>query len=404
MVRAKETPVEKAARLSKQGAVLQTSIDFAQAVSVMKNRPEVIASVKHHLESRGWWSLTSEPSSLKKQGKTEPAPIAAPSANTPFGMACAEMPALLTCGLDVQVELHRNYKHWKDTPPKYLREILHMVEPISLNSKMLFGLCIKGQREVPKPPMLDLLERMTDMDPTNMELGDDRQIWKLALLAHRCNVANGRPCREISLPANWDKDGPYQLVDLGERGVCIKKRCSSADAWPHPALDGMRFGDLHIQAGHSQQRATLRSTSDPMFLMPCNILAMYAETMAKASTKRSGGNICTMAPPKKVRSAKLALENGGLAIEDACPAIDDTELMSAYDAALGVRTPSPEAGVSEGDESAGAPRAVIAGRARAACSTDPLAQVPGEKKDDDDAREAGGAPELDELSFAPAAP
>lgn len=102
-------------------------------------------------------------------------------------------------------------------PPKYMKQILHLAEPIALHMRLFGGLCTKGQREVPKAPMLEIIERISGVN-VNSEVGDDKALWQVALFVHRRNLMLGRPCKEVHLPVDWSQFGPFVLVEHGGGG------------------------------------------------------------------------------------------------------------------------------------------------------------------------------------------
>jgi len=278
-----------------------------RAVAAVKDRPEVVASVKTHLIARGWWDAPAAASPLKKH-VTEPSSLeirpSAPDESTDFGKACKTMRVLYTAGIDAQVELHRNYKTWGQIPPKFLRQMLHLCEPISLHSRLLLGLCVKGQREVPKAPLLEILERMAAID-SNSLIGEQTLLWQLSVFLNERNVLQGRPCKDLQLPADWSKDGVWELVKLAS-GCAVSRKGSKIPGVAHPDLADVDFADLYLEANHSEARATVRSRQNAFLCKSCIVLFALSES-ARCPVPEVRSDMET--PPTKRQKQWLALQD-----------------------------------------------------------------------------------------------
>jgi len=278
-----------------------------RAVAAVKDRPEVVASVKTHLIARGWWDAPAAASPLKKH-VTEPSSLeirpSAPDESTDFGKACKTMRVLYTAGIDTQVELHRNYKTWGQIPPKFLRQMLHLCEPISLHSRLLLGLCVKGQREVPKAPLLEILERMAAID-SNSLIGEQTLLWQLSVFLNERNVLQGRPCKDLQLPADWSKDGVWELVKLAS-GCAVSRKGSNIPPVAHPDVADVDFADLYLEANHSEAKATVRSRTNALLCKSCIVLCAFSEC-ARGLVPQGGSEMET--PPKKRQTQRLALQD-----------------------------------------------------------------------------------------------
>lgn len=195
-----------------------------------------------------------------------------------------------------------------------MKQILHLAEPIALHMRLLGGLCTKGQREVPKAPMLEILERISGVN-VNSEVGDDKALWQVALFVHRRNLMLGRPCKEVHLPVDWSQFGPFVLVEHGGGVACIRRGRAAGAA--HPELNGHALADLFMDGNYSERRATILSKNDKIFRKACNVLACFFELPMCGGSAGGAGRLTSSAsfstPPQK--RARNQIEFGPQALQ-----------------------------------------------------------------------------------------
>lgn len=120
----------------------------------------------------------------------------------------------------LSVELHRNFARWRDVPSKHLRAILNGVEPVSCSNEVLKRYCQPGQREVPKEPLLQLLERHSGIDP-NAEVGTERLLSAIAVVVWQKANAMGRPLQHAVHPINWTDGMAAWRLEMMEASVAL---------------------------------------------------------------------------------------------------------------------------------------------------------------------------------------
>ena len=170
MTNKKETPEEKAQRLTRQGQLLHEKADFHTAVACMKTGPHVVALVKRCLQSNGLWNagVDTAKTAARKRTETPLCSEQAPAGDTAdenlTEQQLKEKEFKENPGL--QAEVHRNFARWRDVPPKHLKSLCAALELVSCNARALKVYCSTGQREVPTEPLLQILELCLTWTPT----------------------------------------------------------------------------------------------------------------------------------------------------------------------------------------------------------------------------------------------
>jgi len=202
----KESAEAKASRLTRAAEEGMMKAD-RQRVALACKSPDILASVKKFLQMKQQWPMLEEPEEEVRAGPQQE--------EVKQAMLCSEewMQEVDSQGFDLSACIHRNHHKWNKCPPKYLRAMLHCAEPVAMNTRLLKQLCDAGQREVPREPMLMLLEFMTGLDmaedlPT-LHLGS--LVW----LVMTKNEARDRRLHNAQLkaPLQWGnpKVGVYEL-------------------------------------------------------------------------------------------------------------------------------------------------------------------------------------------------
>ena len=154
-----------------------------------------------------------------------------------------------------------------------------------MNTRLLKQLCDAGQREVPREPMLMLLEFMTGLDmaedlPT-LHLGS--LVW----LVMTKNEARDRRLHNAQLkaPLQWGNPlvGVYELsINKCRRGGMCEDVVLLNDRFLNHSVryrlpEGKTFDELVIRLNHSDARAYIGSNQDPQFGVPCKVLIATGE-------------------------------------------------------------------------------------------------------------------------------
>ena len=213
----KESPQQKADRLQAQGDSIRMRADFVVACASIKHNPAAIDAVKTLTVRKGEWGVYSgkcEVPSAHSKGDSEEAAQSTLLSEEDFQAmrqdALARYPDLKELP-NLNFVLHHNFCVWRLVPPTHLAALLSVVEPISLHQNMLKTLCSKGSRVIPKDPMLEVLEWITDHDAGD-GIGECKDLIHLAAVLMDKNKERGRRAESLRLPPNWERDGHWKLI------------------------------------------------------------------------------------------------------------------------------------------------------------------------------------------------
>jgi len=253
---ARETPEQKAARLTRKVSELHPKPGFNECVTLMKKSPDIVQEIKRVLKEKGMWFETRRPDQVipvvpaLEDGATHdeddygPRPV---NAEVEIGFS--------TFDIDVTVEVHGDFAHWCKISPRNLVSILHMTDPVAFNTRILKNLCAKGQKDHRKTSCWSFLEFATNIDPNN-EVGEQRSLAHLTKQVSAMNIKLGRNGRELVLPVCWARDGVYQVKMLDDTLRLYK--FGSPAPLDLPATDAtedlyVRQYELQRDQGHLEQ-------------------------------------------------------------------------------------------------------------------------------------------------------
>ena len=297
----KETPEQKAQRLTAKGDTILSKAAFQECIASMRGRPEVVNSVKQHLIAKGYFLQSQSagiPASMPDvQVQTEvPTPMEARALADAIEASKVHQPELFRDPL-LQVDLHRNYSCLRMTPPKYLKLVAQHMEPVALHTRMLTVLCKPGQREVPKEEVLEIIEFCTDKDPNT-----PFTFLHLALVAYDCvqkNFELGRRANQLRLPPDWSKDGFYMMKWEGTTLlVWLRWEPSRVAEVQFPGVSETMSDSYFITANFSFFRARLKARHDSQVDVLIHVL------LGRVQHARSGPS-----PPVFRSTSAAALED-----------------------------------------------------------------------------------------------
>ena len=231
---------------------------------------------KKHLQLKGVWpsscDIAEQPEEVEAKNAVD--------AELPKQATEDELSGFDWCGHDMTVVLHRNYGHWHKVPPRHVRAMLHIMEPISLHSRMIKLLCFHGQREAPREPMLQMLEFCTGID-TNEAL-PSQHVGTLTLMCRNLNDQRGNRLRNfrVASPIDWNRKelGVYIIREQfvkqdGERVkmlLLIDRFLNKSVVVPWPK--NKAFASLLVMNNFADLRAYVGCRSEKEFKMPCSVL------------------------------------------------------------------------------------------------------------------------------------
>jgi len=228
----------------------------------MKASADAVQDIKRYLMDKCYWTRggleVSLPDPLLPIGDApgDAAPEAA-AEEPPPAPAQVDFP---TFDIDINIEIHRNFAQWSKIPPQALGQHPPLDRPCGLQHegiKVLRNLCSKDQKVPPREKLLELLEFITGMDPSN-DIGESRTTGSLATLARARNASLGKRGKELVAPVDWQEVGVYRLSVQAGVVQILKFGIPAPVAIP----SDLEPSSLYIKMNSSESRATLSSTMD----------------------------------------------------------------------------------------------------------------------------------------------
>jgi hypothetical protein len=114
----KETPEQKANRLTQQGEAILAQADYHEITAIMKSQPETIPMLRTFLTQKGKWGMAKTEFKVEQQAKVVPTMTAEQEVANQAALAAAlaNYPELKN-DLSLQMEIHRNFTNWRASQP-----------------------------------------------------------------------------------------------------------------------------------------------------------------------------------------------------------------------------------------------------------------------------------------------
>jgi hypothetical protein len=198
-----------------------------------------------------------------------------------------EVGACLVLGASYEAPA-RNFRTWSAAPATHLQALVCAIEPSTFSMANLKCLMKKGQRQVPKPPLLELLERCCDLDP-DAEIGPDRMMDVVIAKFMSINDTLGRRGRDLMLPADWATDGFYLVTMTGgevwlvDRETMVKIKVFTYTADQQPSV-------WSIDLNFSKHRARLLGEPDVALPRQCMLYFKTESSIQPAAKRQRGGS------------------------------------------------------------------------------------------------------------------
>ena len=291
----KESAEERANRLHNKAEEIAIKADRAKVNAACRNAA-TLSAVKAYLQRQGLWPLAP-----RSAAGGDSSDAMAPSAEAAVFVEADEvLNSFDHQGFALDMQVHRNHNTLNKCPPKYLRIIWHVMEPLALHSRMLRVACGPGQREVPRDPLIQAIENATGQDPNSvfftLHLG--------SLCAHfiQKNKERGRRLKDVRIPFDWQNACGVYTTSAGSRtnDLVLASRYSDARVTiPLPAV--VQRDDVVIEANWSDVRATLRSPANKSWGVYCQV------ALAACASVSGGGPSCTSENPDESPNAAQSL-------------------------------------------------------------------------------------------------
>ena len=176
------------------------------------------------------------------------------------------------------------------------KKVLSLIEPISLGPLALRGCLEKGNREVTKSSLLELIEFSTGLDPSTALHGEFKHIPTLKAQLGVLNAQVGRRARDLQLPAQWGLHGVY-LLDCSDPSepMLIHQYAGWKSKIPKTSGDIIDASGLQTSHNYSESRAKLHFSDASLDFIYCSSVS-----------PDSGGHTGLLTPPFKKHKAAPA--------------------------------------------------------------------------------------------------
>ena len=166
----------------------------------------------------------------------------------------------------------RNKSQYFDVAVNVLEQILTLMCPITYSPGNLRSLLERGKRTQNKTVLLKIIERNTGIsgeDTIESSRRCDRMVAEDILAAYKDKGSRGK---DLQLPSNYERDGPYEYDLVGAECV-VKNKFENTKA----IVIVPRLAELYIDLPWSESRAVLRQKNG-------NFRKSMAEIFNNAST------------------------------------------------------------------------------------------------------------------------
>jgi hypothetical protein len=301
-----ESALQRAVKLQAQAAVLEQKGTLDLIRKHLAEHPELIpfalSSIEKEIAKREVTAgvpMTPRPSSPgapSRAGSLEQlSPLVDGSPSGPVDPLAVEPP----------LPVPQCYHKLENLSVKLMKVVLADFEPIVFSHYSIRALVKRGQRDVAKANLSELIEYCCDVDPSSSISADERDIAKLTSTLKVIYIHRGSIAAKLRLPPDWDKDGYFGLSVDGDEVVLIALKTEEKITLPPTVLKGVDIKKLYIDRNYSESRATLKET-DTLFSKAVQtlFLTMQGEG-AEAAPSEMLGSACAAAAVQPKKKAKL---------------------------------------------------------------------------------------------------
>ena len=350
-----ETTEQRGDRLIRKGIATRLQGDLRRIMVGLRANPEqAIPAVKTHMLALGLWP----PELPTKRGKndeveeetSEDQKLKLEEEENALRRSLVIQPEEVdACGFDLSVVVHRNFSTWADLPPKYIRMLLHVAEPIALHEQILKSQLKKGQKEVPKEVSLPIFEFVTRL-PLCQKLGDRRCLRWLAAIVVSRNRQGGRPAKNLRLPVDWARHGWWRW-GFKDGYFTLTRRGGAKHVVPIRLVDPSvhKPENVKLLANESESRAHLKDSNDPKWEPTLATILAAIDAMGLTHDEQQGkGEKRRAQDPVGAGSSKRG--NNGASTPSGAMGGDDREQPLASSAAIDGDDGSEDCGSSGGGQ------------------------------------------------------
>lgn len=286
----KETAEQKSKRLAAVAHNLRVKSDYQKVCKVIRGREDLISRFKQELVNLG--ELVVDPNAKAAPGTFVSASEAAASgaeqaAHEQLQDADVDESATATASPDAPADcaspmLHRNFATWAVVPPSHVQSFLAYAEPVSFGAGNMRNLLKRSCKVAPRGVLLELFEYVTGLDPTSSV--PHRSLEDLKFFVKDHNFKNGRPARDLELPADWQKHGHYTFA---VKPPCLTISCKSSGTHiilPNITTTSDDEDAIVIDANYSKARASICLPTRSGINIACEFAKQGVSLLAEAAS------------------------------------------------------------------------------------------------------------------------
>ena len=276
-----ESPQAKSARYQLKSAELTIKAESQIIIATMRQAPSCITKIKKLLKDLKYIDAMD---SIVATESTACRLLVLNDEDGPEGVRLGEPSGNDVLAFDLSADIP--HESAQTSSGEFLTFLLEQLEPVTCSKHSLKALLKKGQRKVPKPMLLELLEFICDWPPD----GDWIALGSVGILLEHLGEKNneqGRRARDLKLPFTWAEVGvfSFRLVDgkafLADR-YTHKEVAIDDDSLCDNYSEDMK--DYVILKNYSRSRATLQQCGR-LATISCGLWLPW-ETLPRSAPKR----------------------------------------------------------------------------------------------------------------------
>lgn len=267
---------EQTAKLRRRAMLVQNRGMVQELMNICKERIDLVPHILQHAYSLG--APRSSTGGMLGDSPPGPAIVDDETPQKPrragdSGSAIEPSPGHKRGEVDNMIP--RCHQVWSSVPPQYFVHVLSCVEPISLSAQQLKVVAPPKSKHIPKALLLELWEAVTNCMPDDEVPAPFRDISRLTAAVLEFNTAQGRPCAQVLLPADWSQAGKYELQLATPPYTVTKKATKESKPIPKSFLDSASsVASIYITKNFSEREATI---VDPNGFVRCPLSSLFPD-------------------------------------------------------------------------------------------------------------------------------
>ena len=256
----KETHAQRAERLDRKALELRHREKRLSIQALMVKDPDVVPKIMDYLVSLGSFGTCDSPRTSDSAGAILGTPTKSAHGGEPD---VGSTPYVQAAGNGHQAHSapNKNFNKLDNMPLVHLRIWLKTMEPVACSDAQVKSLISRGSREESRTSLAELMEFMTDLDPSvpifSGTVRDDIAMKTFSDHLVKVNESLGRRARDLPLPADWAKHGFYLIMFISGKAFLLN-RFTNQIAPPPDDMDQGPGQHIQLEANFSENRACVR--------------------------------------------------------------------------------------------------------------------------------------------------